>query len=344
MKGLVKFKKGSDGIEVREIEKPSPHQDELLIKIHAGGICGTDIHIRHDEYEAYCPVVMGHEYSGIVEEVGSEVRDFKPGDRVISLTAAATCGKCEFCRKGLYMLCDERRSIGSGVNGSFAEYMVIPARLAFIIPDNISMDEAALSEPLACVVRAVIEISAIKSGDFVYVAGPGTMGQLTAQVAKSCGAHITIGGTDADIERLAIAKELGADELINVQQENVLNRMKEITGGVGYDVAYECSGAAPSAQTCLEVLRKTGQYSQVGLFGKPILFDHDLALKKEVHIVNSFAQEPTSWEIMLRLMARDMIKLDKLISGKFSIDNWEEAFDKVERKEGFKILLTVNES
>ena len=341
MKGLVKFKKGPGGVELRELEKPSPRPDELLVKIHAGGICGTDMHIFYDEYEAFCPVVLGHEYSGIVEETGSEVKNFKPGDRVISLTAAVTCGECEFCAKGLYMLCDARRSIGSGVNGAFAEYMVIPARLAFLIPDNISMDAAVLSEPLACVIRAVIEVSAIKSGDFVLVSGPGTIGQLTAQVAKTCGAHVTVAGTDQDISRLAVAKELGADETINVQQEDVTALSKKITGGSGYDVAYECSGAAPSAQTCLEVLRKTGQYSQIGLYGKPIMFDHDLALKKEIHIVNSFAQEPTSWEIMLRLFARNALRLDELISGKYPLEKWEEAFDKVDRKEGFKIFLTI---
>ncbi|MEA4853027.1 MAG: zinc-binding dehydrogenase [Christensenella sp.] len=341
MKALVKFQKGTDGVELREVEKPSAGEGELLVKVYAGGICGTDIHILNDEYEANYPVVMGHEYSGTVEEVGKNVKGFQPGDRIISMTAVVTCGECEYCRRGLLMLCPERKSIGSGVDGAFTEYIRIPAELAFHIPENVSMDVAALSEPLACVVRGVVEMANIKAGDYVYVSGPGAIGQLAAQVARVSGAHVTVGGTDLDIERLEMAKELGASETINVMREDAQARAMEITGGRGFDVAFECAGAAPSAQTCLEVLKKTGQYGQVGLYGKKVPFDHDLALKKEIHIVNSYASERTSWEIVLKLFKQGNLRLEKLISNKIPLERWREAFDIVERKEGFKVFLVV---
>lgn len=342
MKALVKTKKGPDAVVLMDVQKPVINADELLIRIHAGGICGTDMHILKDEYEACYPVVMGHEYSGVVEEVGDDVRAFQKGDRVISLTAAVTCGTCEFCRQELLMLCDARKSIGSGVDGAFAEYMKIPAKLTFHIPENVSMDVAALAEPLACVVRGVVEMSAVKGGDFVYVSGPGAIGQLTAQVAKVCGAHVSVAGTDQDAERLAVAKRLGADEIINVSTEDAAQRMMQITRGRGYDVVYECAGSPYSAQTCLRLVRKTGQYSQVGLYGAPVPFDHDLALKKEVHVVNSFASERSSWEIAIRLMERGVLRLDELISDKLPLEQWEQAFQKVENKEGFKLLLTMD--
>lgn len=341
MKALVKFEKGVDGVELRDIEKPAPGEGELLVKIYAGGICGTDIHILNDEYEANYPVVMGHEYSGTVAEIGDGVEGFQIGDRIISMTAAVTCGQCDYCRQGLLMLCPQRKSIGSGVDGAFTEYMRIPAKLAFHIPENVSMDVAALSEPLACVVRGVVEMANVKAGDCVYVSGPGAIGQLAAQVAKASGAHVTVGGTDQDIDRLKMAKELGADETVNVMQEDIHERAMEITGGRGFDVAFECAGAAPSAQTCLEVLKKTGQYGQVGLYGKKVPFDHDLALKKEIHIVNNYASERSSWEIVLRLLEQGNLQLEKLISDKIPLERWKEAFDMVQRKEGFKVFLML---
>lgn len=342
MKALVKVNRGPNGVVLKDISEPSPAKDQIKVKVHATGICGTDMHILLDEYESKLDVVMGHEYSGIVEEVGSAVTAFKKGDRVISLTAAVTCGQCKYCHEGLLMLCESRLSIGSGVNGGFAEYLVIPAHLAFKIPENISLDEAALSEPLACVVRSVIEMSRIKAGDYVLVSGPGAIGLLTMQVAKACGAKVVVTGTDIDVDRLKLAKELGADEVINISEENAKNEAMKLTNNKGFDIVFECAGAAASADTCLKLLMKTGQYVQVGLFGKSIPFDHDLALKKEVHIVNSFASERTSWERTLRLMESKQVNLKPLISKKLPLSRWEEGFNMAINKEGFKILLMPN--
>src|SRR5690606_1372996 len=150
MKALMKNGPGSDNVCLAELAEPKCKPDEIKIKVHAAGICGTDLHIIKDEYPCDYPVVMGHEYSGTVVETGSEVTRFRVGDRLASLTAVVTCGKCPYCREGLLMLCDQRKSIGSGVNGAFAQYLTVPAHLAFPVPDNVSLDEAALCEPLAC--------------------------------------------------------------------------------------------------------------------------------------------------------------------------------------------------
>ena len=339
MKALVKTRHGEDSLACIDVPEPSVHPGELKVRVHACGICGSDLHIMHDEYASYPPVVMGHEYSGIVAEVGEEVSGFAVGDRVVSLTSAITCENCEYCFSGHRMLCPERRSIGSGVNGGFAPWLTIPAKLAFRIPDNVSLDAAALSEPLACVVRGVIERTTVKGGDFVFVSGAGIIGQFAAQVAKACGGIVVVAGTDVDTDRLALAEQLGAYATVNVLRTSSEEIVRRFTGGRGFDVAFECAGAAPSADNCLKVLRKLGSYTQLGLFGKPVPFDHDLALTKEIAISNSYASERTSWERTLRLLEYGMVDAEPLVGSRITVENWREAFTRVEDKLDFKVLL-----
>jgi len=339
MKALVKFAKGREGIAIREVDIPQPKNDELLVKILAAGICGTDIHIMDDEFSYRPPVILGHEYTGTVENIGSDVKEFKKGDQIVSLTAAYTCGKCQYCRQGLLMLCTERLSIGSGMNGAMAEYMVIPAELAFKLPDNMAGDDMmALSEPLACVIRAVVEQSRVKAGDVVLVSGPGTIGQLTILVAKMQGAYVIASGIIQDKDRLELAGELGADAIAYNTED--LKKIVECETVAGVDVAYECSGVAASLDVCIKMLKKKGNLAQVGLYGKPIAVDMDEILYKELELTFNFAQERTSWEILLRLARQGKLeKIKHLISKRMPLEEWEKAFDMFKNKDGYKIFL-----
>ena len=258
------------------------------------------------------------------------------------MTAVETCGTCRYCMQGLKMLCPDRKSIGSGVNGAFAEYLKVPASLAFHIPANISMDEAALTEPLACVVRGVLERSTVKPGDYVYVSGPGIIGQFAVQLSALSGAYVVVAGIREDAERLDLALEHGASEKIIVDDEDVLVRTQRITSSAGFDVAFECSGNGSSSKTCVQILKKTGIYSQLGLYGRPILFNMDLALTKELVITNSYASEWTSWEKALSLLSQGRLSLKPLVGEKFPFSRWREAFDKMIAKESYKILLEPN--
>ena len=341
MKALVKFKKGREGMELKDVPEPIPKDNEIKIKVLGAGICGTDIHIMNDEYSYNTPVIMGHEYVGIIDEVGKNVTNFKKGNYVISLTAAVTCGKCRYCREGLLMLCDKRKSIGSGINGAFAEYMTIPADIAFKVPDEIeNKEDLAICEPFACIVRGIIERSSIKAGDLVLISGPGTMGLLALQVAKIQGAHVIVSGIPLDENRLKLAKELGADIIVsNPSKLSEIIKSLSPYGAYGVDVAIECSGVAVSARSCIENVRKRGIYTQVGLFGKEVPIDMDKILYKELTVTNSFASERTSWEIALRLLKDKKVNLRSLISAKIPLKDWEKAFDMVLNKEGFKIVL-----
>lgn len=339
MKALMKTRKGSDGVELRDIPEPTPAPGEIKVKVHAAGICGTDIHIMRDEYEIAPPVVMGHEYGGVVAEVGSGVTAFKKGDRVVSLTTVRSCGACVHCRAGLFMLCPDRKAIGSHVDGAFAEYLTIPAEKAFLLPAEVSLDEAALCEPFACVVRSVLEKSVIKAGDLVFVSGPGTIGNLALQIARANGARVVVAGVSADAPRLELARKLGAWETVAADEPGASARLTELTGGLGFDLAFECSGVAASADTCIEVLKKTGQYVQVGLFGKKIPFDNDRALKKELTVSGGFTSVSTSWERALRLLSFSQVDLKPLISAKLPLEDWRRGFDMVMNRTGYKILL-----
>ncbi len=340
MQALVKFATGrqKNGLEIRDLPKPVPHKDELLVKVMAAGICGTDIHIMNDEYACVPPVVLGHEYTGIVESMGSDVTGFQEGDQVISLTAAVTCGQCEYCRQGLIMLCDQRKSIGSGVNGAMAEYLVIPAHLAFKVPSNyLGSDQLAIAEPVACCVRAVIENSRIRAGDTVLISGPGTIGQIVLQLVKAQGALAIVAGTPADEQRLALARRLGADA--TVADPRALPDLIRELAPQGVHVAYECAGAAPSLGACIKALKKRGNLVQVGLYGKPVSCEFDEILYKELVHTTAFATARTTWPIMLKLLAWGKLNLEPLISARLPLQEWSRGFDMAVQREGFKILL-----
>lgn len=299
----------------------------------------------HDTYPSNPPIITGHEFSGVVAEVGKDVTDFKVGDRIVTLTAIETCEECEWCRQGLRMLCPQRKSVGSGIDGGFAEYVILPARHAFRLPEGVSLKTAALCEPLACVVRSVCERTTVHAGDYVLVSGAGVMAQLTAQVAHANGGVVIMTGLASDAERFAMAKRLGGvKETVRVDEDGALEKILALTGGMGPHVAYECAGVASSADFCLRALRKTGTYAQVAIPGKPIPMDMDMALYKEIVLTNSYASERTSWLTALSLLENHLINIDPLASTTLPLEQWEEGFRQTIAKTGFKVLLMPDPS
>ena len=343
MKALRKIHTGPGGVQLfHDMPIPEPAPGEVRVKIIYASVCGTDLHIRDDGFPVQMPVTIGHEYSGIVDALGEGVTELSVGDRVVSMTAAGYCGHCDYCRAGLYMLCKEKKGLGSARNGVFAEYMTYPADRIFKIPEGISMKAAALSEPLACCVRGALERTNITSGDYVYVSGPGVMGQFIAQLAKSAGAYVTVGGTSIDAERLALAKKVGADDVFDVTAEDPVAHAERVTGGHMYDVAFECSGSARALDTCIDVLKKTGHLQQVALYAKAIPVNLDKMLMKEIIISNSYASERTSWQRLMRLLAAGKVQMEPYCSAVLDLEDWEKAFSMAEHKEGYKILFQMN--
>jgi L-iditol 2-dehydrogenase len=202
------------------------------------------------------------------------------------------------------------------------------------------VDEQAgsLSEPLACCVHA-LEMTRVEPGETAVVSGPGTIGLLMTQVVKAAGARVIALGTNADQARLEKARELGADLVFNVQATDVVKTIREMTGGLGADVVFECAGAAPSAQSSLDIVRRQGRYVQVGLFGKPIIWDMDQVCYKELKVSGSNASVPSAWRKTMALLASGKVQTSPLVSDVLPIAEWRHAFDKFEKRSGLKVVL-----
>lgn len=341
MKAVVKYAHGKGNVELRDVPEPSPGPDEVMIEVKAAGICGSDIHIFDEDIKLPTrpPVIIGHEFSGVVAEVGSSVTKWKPGDRVTSETSAHVCGECLPCRTGNYNVCAEKRLIGYWFNGAFAKYCVVPSRLVHKLPDNVSFLAGALCEPLACCVNGVIEKTRILPGDVVVIAGPGPIGLLSLQIAKSQGATVVLCGLSQDEKRLKLGEELGADLIINVEEEDPFQRVLKMTNGAGADVFLECSGSPNAVRMGFRLVRRMGQYTQLGLTGRSFSLDFDLVAYKEIIVRGMLGQRWTSWNRGLKMLSKGLVKTEPLISDVLPLSQWEIGFQKFRRKEGIKIIL-----
>jgi L-iditol 2-dehydrogenase len=341
MKAVMKVASGVGHIEVRDIAEPQPGPGEVKIQIRAAGICGTDIHIYKDEFRSRPPVVLGHEVAGEIVDVGVEVDTRLRGMRVTSETYYSTCGQCLYCRRGQANLCLNRLSIGSGVNGGFTKYLIVPAANVHELPAHIDFNAGALTEPLACVVHGVLNSASVNPGDVAVIAGPGAIGLLTLQVVKAAGATAIMLGTEADGRRLALARDLGADHVINVQQQSPDALIADLTQeGLGADVVYECSGAGAAAQQLLTLVRRRGRYVQIGLFGKTIAWDLDQVCYKELIVTGSNASVPSAWDKALKLLATGVVQTAPLITHSYPVTDWQQAFDTFDTRAGIKAVLT----
>lgn len=340
MEAVMKVATGSGNVELRRISEPTPGPGEALIEVSAAGICGTDLHIYHDEFRCNPPVVLGHEVAGRVVALGPDTAGVRAGDRVTTETYVSTCRRCRYCRSGRTNLCPERRSIGSAVDGGFARHLVVPARNLHRLPDGVSDEAGALTEPLACVTHALLDKPTIRPGDVVAIAGPGAIGLFACQVARAAGATVVMLGTAADQERLALARRLGASETVVVDEQDPRELLAELTEqGHGADVVIECSGAGPAAAQLLGLARRRGRYLQIGLFGKPVGWDFDQVCFRELEVSGSNASTPDSWLRALRLLADGRVDADAIISHRYPLAEWRQAFADFESKRGIKLLL-----
>ena len=339
MNAVVKVERGIGKIELKDVPEPVAGPGQVKIEIKAAGICGTDLHIWHDESPYRPPVVLGHELSGVIAELGEGVVGLKVGDRVTSETAGVVCGTCVYCRAGHYNLCIDRLGIGSGIDGAFARYCVVRNDIVHVLPEEIDFASGALCEPLSCCVHGVIEQTAVAAGDLVVIHGAGVIGLLSLQVAKAEGCRVVVLGLSADEERLKLARRLGADETVNVEEADVGQIVKGMSGGIGADVVLECSGAEPAASLGLEIIRKRGKFTQMGLFGHPIRIDFEKVAYKELQATGSFSQKRTAWKRALMLLKEGTVKTAPLVTHRFPLKCWKEAFERLEAREGGKILL-----
>lgn len=338
MNAIVKFADGAEGFGLREVDCPRPSDGELLVRVLAAGVCGTDLHIVHDEYPHIRPIVLGHEFTGIVEALGGAASGFSVGDQVVSLTQVETCGVCRHCRNGVYMLCDARKSIGSRQNGAMAEYLVIPAHTAYKVPPHAAGAAMVLCEPAACALRGVLERSPIRAGDVCVVSGPGIIGQLTAQMAKLAGAQVILSGLPGDRERLELAASLGIADHICWQPE-ALQELVRAQAPEGADIVFEAAGAVASLNACLTAVRKGGHFGLLGVFGREITFRLDTVREKELTFSVNTAAARSSWDRLMQLIGQGQLVFAPYLTHTFRLEEWRQAFRAAEEKTVYKAVL-----
>jgi L-iditol 2-dehydrogenase len=327
MIGLTKYAPGPGNVALRERPEREPEGDEILVEVSAAGICGTDLHIEAGEYAALAPVTMGHEVAGTVAAVGPGADPSWVGARVVVETFFSTCTTCAYCRAGRLNLCPERRSIGTHVDGAFAPRLIVPQRNAHRVPESLPDSAAPLIEPLACVCHCLFRFVNGEPLGRVLVTGPGPIGILAAQVARSRGGDVVVSGLPSDEPRLEVARRLGFEVALAGDEPTDV------------DVAVETSGNAAGANAALTCVRRGGVYAQLGIFGRPVTIDYDLVLLKELDLHATFASCPPAWEHALDLVAGGAVALEPLVSAVVPLADWAAAFDDLRRGRALKIVL-----
>lgn len=332
--------KGPRQLSIEEIKKPEVGSRNVLVRIRATAICGTDVEIYKGKGGAKFPIVPGHEFAGEVEEVGSQVTDVKPGDRVVG-NPAISCGRCFWCRKGLQNLCPNGGLIGRERNGAFAEYTSIPESNAYKLPDKVSFEEATIVTTLTTALHSHSLINIFPESS-VAIVGCGFSGLLHVQLAKLRGARPIIAITRSQW-KLDLAEKLGADVKIRSGDEDVLSRIKGLTGDKGVDLAIETVGSATTLRECVELV---GPGGKVLFFGITSDKAGDLSLFpihfKELSIIGSRAMLPKDWEPSIQMVATGRINVKSLITQKIPFEELQKGFDMFEDRniQSIRIIVT----
>ena len=347
MKAVVKVEP-KPGIQIGELSIPEISPEEVLIRVKAVGICGSDVHIYEwtpafEYLVKYMPVVLGHEFAGEVTEVGGLVSSVRVGDRVAY--QGGSCGQCFYCNTAQHSLCDQRKAagrIGLERKGGMAEYVVINARQNFLpkIPARLSFEEAAQCQPTAEAFH-ILEKGDISVGDPVAVLGTGPIAVTVAQGAKLAGASpVIVTGLSQDTDRLSIAKSLGADYTIDVEKEDPVEKVKAVTGRMGAASVFEVSGSPKALIQGLEMLRKGGTLVAFGLYPENISVDITGRVVREMKVIRGVAgASRLAWSKVLGFMVSGQIRVAPLITHRLPLERAEEGFRACLERKAMKVIL-----
>jgi L-iditol 2-dehydrogenase len=342
MPGLVNYAPEHGSVELREVSVPEIGEQDVLLKVQAVSICGSDLHQWHGthSWKVNYPCILGHEFCGTIEQAGKRVKNFKEGDRVVSETAAVIDEFSPYTRRGLYNLDPNRLGFGYGVNGAMTRYAKVPERCLHAMPAQLTFEKAALTEPCCVAYNAVCMNAHIRPGDSVLVIGPGPIGLLCALMAKLNGAgHLMVSGLPADAGRLAVARQLGADATLD---EGVVEYVKNLGDGYGVDVVIDAAGVSATFQLAMQVVRPAGQIIKVGWGPQPLGFNLDPMVQKAVTVQGSFSHNWPIWERVIHMIATGQINLDLIISRITGLPDWNNCFEKMQSGEYVKAVLNPN--
>lgn len=344
MKALVKVGFEDGDVEVRDVAEPTLQSGTVLIAARAVGVCGSDIHMWRNKqsWETRLPVVLGHETAGVVAAVADDVEGWRVGDRVVCETAASICGVCALCRTGRYNLCPYREGYGATRDGAFSELMIAEPRVLHRIPDNVTFEQAAMTEPFAVAYNAIVERAPLVPGDLVVIQGIGAIGALSLQMARLRGAGTTVVlGTPVDAGRLEKAVTLGADHAIDITTNDAAELIRSIGDGFGADLVVDATGVSAALKQGLELVRPYGSIVKIGWGPQPLNFSLDPLVAKAVTLYGSFSHTWTTWERVLELFSKGKLDTETVLGGVYELADWEAAFDDMEAGRNIKSVMVM---
>lgn len=342
----------SPGVGVIERPKPAPAADLVLVRVDSVGICGSDIHIYEwtDGYQfmqKHFPLVLGHEFSGIVEQNGPQAQGrFGPGQRVTAETASF-CGECAFCLAGESILCEQRRMMGRlGLerDGAMAPYVLVPERTLHAVPEGVSLAEAAVTEPAAVALGAVRRAN-LSPGDTVLVFGSGTIGLIIVKLCQLMGAaRVLLAGLASDRERWSVARAMGADEFIEVGGDGTAEALREAGGQSGIAVAFDASGSPMVPPLALEAVNPGGLVMLVGIYPQGVTLPATAHIVRQIKTVKgSYGGHTLDWDRVLKLMAGKKLDVSPLISMSLPVRRAVEGFEAARAQKALKVLFRPGE-
>lgn len=295
---------------------------ELLVKVEACGVCGTDVHIVEGTSRSTPPVVLGHEYAGRVEDIGNDVKGVSPGNRV-AIDPNIACGTCFYCRRGLVHLCANLRALGVDIDGGMAEFCIVPAEQAYRLPDSMPAELSAFIEPVSCAVHG-IDKAAIRGGDTVVVIGGGTIGLIMMQLARNAGAGRTI-VVEPLPHKQAIAQKSGADVILDPASVDIRSAILDLTN-VGADVVIECVGKPETMRLAIDLARRGGIVEFFGVcpIGESIAVEPNQVYFKELTIVGSYVN-PHTFDRAIMMLQSQRVRIDAFQIDRFPLDGVHEA-------------------
>ena len=330
-------------LELTDLPEPAIGPDDVLVRVKACGICGSDVHgYDGSTGRRIPPVVMGHEASGVVAATGKQVTRFRVGDRV-TFDSTVYCGRCYFCRRGEVNLCDDRQVLGVSVseyrrNGAFAEFLAVPERIVYALPDTITFEQAAMIEAVSVAVHAAA-LTPVKLGDSAVVVGAGMIGLLVIQTLRLAGCSRII-AVDVNESRLKLAAEYGADHCLNAAESDVPGEVRTYTSGRGADVGMEVVGTSETVRSAAKSIRKGGTLTLVGNLSPNVEFPLQWVVTRQIRIMGSCASAG-EYPACIDLVARGVIRVDSLISATAPLEDGQVWFDRLYSREPnlMKVIL-----
>ena len=331
---------GTDiGLKIEDIPVPEITDDQILVKVAACGVCHTDLHYIEHGVPTFKkpPIVLGHEASGIVEDLGSAVTNVKKGQRVL-LPAVLTCGRCTACREGRENICSDMQMLGNHLDGAYAEYVAAPAKDALDLPESIPLEEASIiADAISTPYHAVKNRARVRPGDRVVIFGCGGVGLNAVQLASAAGGYVI--AVDINERKLEWAKDFGAAETINAAGVDRIDKeIKKRTGG-GADIAMEVIGSPKTIEQAFECLRVGGRLCIIGYTHEALSIIAGKIMFKEIEIVGSLGCRPVDYVPLIRMVEQGKVDVKRVVSHRFSLDELPKAFELM--KEGVSLRSIV---